>query len=149
MKPLQAIIVAILVVVGALYWYSGQQQQHYDADAQKYLRQALTDIGSWQRENVKKHLALQTLAAIDDAQLDALIERYHGLGAFKRLNDLQFARVTAALSFFSSNILLSYHGDAIFEHGNASLAVTVIANNGSFQIYNFSFGMPQINSTAN
>ena len=143
MKPLQAIIAAILVVVGALYWYSGQQQQHYDTDAQKYLRQALTDIGSWQRENVKRHLAPQTLAAIDDAQLDALIERYRGLGAFKRVDDLQFARLTAALSLFNSNTLLSYHGNAIFEHGSASLAVTVIASDGRFQIYNFSFGSPQ------
>lgn len=144
MKPLHTIIVVILAVVGALYWYSGQQQQHYDDDARQYLRQALTDIGSWQRDNVRKHLAPATLAAIDGAQLDALLERYRGLGAFQRADDLQFSRLAAALSFFSSNILLSYHGNAVFEHGSASLAITVIPHAGRFQIYNFSFGAPQI-----
>lgn len=144
MKPLHTIIVVLLCVVGGLYWYSYQQEEHYDAAAQRYLRQALTDISAWQRDTVKKHLTPQTLAAIDDAQLDALIERYRELGTFQRIDDLQFARLTAALSFFNSNILLSYHGNVRFEHGSASLAITLIPSNGGFQIYNFSFGSPEI-----
>ncbi len=145
MKPLQAIIIAILLAVGALYWYAGQQERHYDPAAQRYLRQALNDFGSWQRANIKKQLAPQTLAAIDDKQLDALIDRYRALGAFKQIDDLQFARLTAALSFFSSDILLSYHGTAVFEHGSATLTTTLVARDGQLQIYNFSFGAPHIN----
>ena len=143
MKLLHAIIIAILVVVGALFWYSGQQQQRYDEDAQRYLDTALRDIGQWQRGAIKQHLAEQTLQAIDDAQLDALIERYRNLGAFKSTENLQFARTTAALSLFGSNILLSYHGTARFEKGNAPLTATLIVREGRFRIYNFSFGSPQ------
>lgn len=146
MKPLQIIILVALLGAGLLYWYSGQQQAHYDAAAQRYMQQALGDIASWQRDNIKKHLTPAALANIDDKQIDALIERYRGLGAFKRVDDVQFARLTAALSFFNRNILLSYHGTARFEHGSASLAITLIPAEGRFQIYNFSFGSPQIAS---
>ena len=149
MKPLHAIIIVFLFSAGALYWYSYQQEQHYDAAAQRYVQQALRDFSSWQRENFKQHLAPQTLAAIDDAQLDALIERYRELGAFKRVDDLQFARLTTMLSFFGSNILLSYHGNVIFDNGSASLATTLIASDGRLQIYNFSFGAPQIKPVLN
>jgi hypothetical protein len=148
MKPLHAIVIAILFVVGALYWYATQQEQHYGPAAQRYLREALTDIGTWQREKIKRHLAPQTLAAIDDKQLDALIGRYRELGAFKRIDDLQFARLTAALSFFSSSILLSYHGTVVFEHGGATLTITLIAREGRLQIYNFSFGSPRFGAVA-
>ena len=148
MKPLQAIIVAILCVVGALYWYAGEQEKHYGPDARNYLNQALGAFGSWQRDRIKTQLAPPMLAAVDDAQLDALIDRYRALGGFRRIDDLAFARLMAALSFFSSNILLSYHGTAVFEHGSATLAVTLLANDGRLQIYNFSFGAPKINSTA-
>lgn len=148
MKALHTLIIVTLAAVGLLYWYSYQQEQHYDPAMQRYLNQALTDIGSWQRDNIKRHLSPQTLAAIDDKQLDALIERYRELGSFQQLDDLEFARLSAALSFFSSNILLSYHGNAVFAHGKASLAITVIAREGRFQIYNFSFGAPQMKTAA-
>lgn len=146
MKPLQIIIVIALGVVGLLYWYSGQQEQHYDASAQRYMQQALGDISSWQREKIKMHLAPAARANIEDQQIDALIERYRGLGTFKQIDDVQFARLTAALSFFNSNILLSYHGQALFEYGNVSLTLTLVVSNGNFQIYNFSFGAPQIHT---
>ncbi len=149
MNPLRIIIVVALFAVGLLYWYSKQQEAHYDAAAQRYMQQALTDIASWQRDKIKQHLTAAALANIDDKQIDALIGRYRELGAFKRVDDVQFARLTAALSFFSRNILLSYHGTARFEHGSASLAITLIAGEGRFQIYNFSFGSPQITPTAN
>ncbi len=148
MKTLHAIIVAALFAAGLLYWYAYQQEQHYDPAAQRYLKEALTDVGTWQRDNIKRHLAPQTLAVVGDEQLDALIERYRELGAFKRVDDLQFARLSAALSFFSSHILLSYQGNAFFEHGHTSLAVTLIAREGRLQIYNFNFGSPQIDSPA-
>ena len=144
MNPLRIVIVIALFAVGLLYWYSKQQEAHYDATAQRYLQQALTDISAWQRDQIKQHLTPAALANIDDKQIDALIERYRELGAFKRLDDMQFGRLTAALSFFNRNILLSYHGTARFERGNASLAITLVASEGRFQIYNFSFGSPQI-----
>ncbi len=147
-KPLRILIIVALFAAGLLYWYSGQQEAHYDAAAQRYMHEALRDIGSWQRDNIKHHLTPAALATIGDAQIDALIQRYRSLGAFKRIDDVQFARLTAALSFFSSNILLSYHGTARFDNGNATLALTLIVSGGRFQIYNFSFGSPQITAAA-
>lgn len=146
MKPLHTIIITILLVVGALFWHARQQQERYDAEAQKYVAIALRDISSWQGAPLQNHLAEQARAAIDDAQLDALTERYRGLGRFRRTENLQFAHITAALSMFSSNILLSYHGNAVFENGSASLAITLLVNDNRFRIYNFSLGNPQINA---
>jgi|KBSSwiStaDraftv2_1062776.scaffolds.fasta_scaffold37857_3 hypothetical protein len=143
-KPLQLATIVLLAIVGGLYWYSSQQQQRYDAAATQFLNAALTDIGSWQREALRRQLADEALQTVDNAQLDALIDRYRALGAFKQIEQLRFARLTAALSLFNRNTLLSYHGNAQFENGSAALTATIIVSNHRYRLYNFSLANPQL-----
>jgi hypothetical protein len=96
-KPLQLATIVILAVVGSLYWYAGKQQQRYDAAATQFLTQALADIARWEPEALRRQLSDEALSAIDDAQLVALTDRYRSLGAFKRIDEMQFTRLTAAL----------------------------------------------------
>ena len=72
----------------------------------------------WQREALQRQLAPMTLAASMMRSWTQSIERYRALGEFKRVDDLQFARLTTMLSLLAET-LLSYHGNVQFQHGNA------------------------------
>lgn len=143
-KPLHAITIVILIAVGGLYWYAGAQQQRYDEAASAYLRSAMTDIASWQAAAFRRQLAPEALAAIDDAHMDALVARYSGLGEFADTTDVQFGKLTAALSLFSGNTLLSYSGQVRFRNGTAHFTATLIHRDGQFRLYNINLGEPQL-----
>ncbi len=134
----------ILCVVGGLYWYSGVQQQRYDESATQYLRAAFADIGSWQRAALQRQLADDALRTMSDAQLDAIAARYRPLGNFAQLHEVQFARLTAAMSLLGRHRLLSYHGSAQFQHGNADFTATLVIRDDGFRLYNLSFSSPQL-----
>lgn len=143
-KPLQIIVIVILCVVGSLYWYAGRQEARYDAAATAYLQQALTAIGGWHSTALRRHLATEALDTASDQQLEAMAERYRPLGAFQSLQEVKFARLTAALSLFGSDTLLSYHGQARFANGTAQLTATLVVRDGSFKLYNFSLSSPEL-----
>lgn len=147
-KPLHLAIIVILLIVSAFYFYAGRQQERFNDAAVDYLRQALTDIGSWQPQALRRQFASEANAAVDDAQLRSLVERYRPLGAFKSLEEPQFARLTAALSLFHRDTLLSYSALARFEHGSAQVTATLVQRDGRFQLYNFNLGSPQFDSAA-
>jgi hypothetical protein len=144
LKPLQLIVLIILGVVGGLYWYAGNQQQRYDAAATAYLRSAFTDIGSWQRAALQRQLAEEARRTLNDEQLDAIVARYRALGTFAQLGDMEFSRLTAALSLLGRNRLVSYHGSAQFQHGTANFTATLLIHDDQFRLYNLSFSAPQL-----
>jgi hypothetical protein len=143
-KPLHIAVLAILLIVGLLYWYAGQQRQRYDDAVSAHLRSAVADISTWQVSALQQQLAPEALAAIDPAQLDALMLRYRPLGTLVDVEQLQFGRLAAALSLFSSNTLLSYSGQARFQNGSAHLTATLIVRDGQFRLYNINFGEPEL-----
>lgn len=143
-KPLHIFMLIMLLIVGGLYWYAGQQQQRYDVAASAYLRSAIADISSWQADALQRQLAEEAWAAIDNAQRDALIMRYQPLGALLSIEELQFGRLAAALSLFSNRTLLSYSGLAHFQNGSAHLTATLVLRDGRFQLYNINFGEPEL-----
>lgn len=143
LNPLQLIVLIILGVVGGLYWYAGNQQQRYDESATQYLRTAFKDIGSWQRAALQRQLAEEARRTLSDAQLDAIVERYRTLGEFAQLGDMEFSRLTAAMSLLGRNRLLSYQGSAQFQHGTANFTATLLIQGDDFRLYNLSFSAPQ------
>lgn len=145
LNPLQLIVLIILGVVGGLYWYAGNQQQRYDEAATRYLRSALTDIGSWQRAALQRQLADEARRALSDEQLDAIVERYRVLGAFAQLGEMEFSRLTAALSLLGRHRLVSYQGSAQFQNGSANFTATLLIHDNEFRLYNLSFSAPQLN----
>ncbi len=143
-RPLHVVVLIILLCVGVLYWYASQQQQRYDATASSYLRSAVTEISTWQAPALQHQLDADALVAIDKTQLDALLIRYRSLGELIDIDELQFGRLAAALSLFSSNTLLSYSGQARFQNGSAHLTATLIVRDGQFRLYNINFGEPAL-----
>lgn len=143
-KPLHLVTVIILVLVGSLYWYSGSQQERYDAPASAYLRAALTDIASWDSAALRRQLAPEASAAIDDAQMQALMARYRELGAFEDVTELHFGRLAAALSLLGGHTLLSYSGQARFANGTTPFTATLVHRDAQFRLYNLNFGELQM-----
>ena len=143
-KPLHFAVLVILLIVGALYWYSGQQQQRYDVAASAYLRSAVSDIGNWQAAALQRQLAPAALTAIDQTQIDALMLRHRPLGVLISLDDLQFGRLAAALSIFNGDTLLAYSGQARFQNGSVHLTATLILSQGQFRLYNINFDEPKL-----
>lgn len=152
LKPLQLIVLIILCVVGGLYFYAGSQQQRYDESATQYLRTAFKDIGSWQRAALQRQLADEARRTLNEAQLDAIVERYRSLGEFNKLGDIEFSRLTAAMSLLGRHRLLSYHGSAQFQHGTTNFTATLLVpkdiHDNEFRLYNLSFSAPQLHGVS-
>lgn len=142
-KPLHVATLIILIVVGGLYWYAREQEHRHGEAASAYLRAALTDIGSWNSDALRRQLAPETLAAIDAAHMEALVSRYRELGPFVAVDDPRFGTLTAALSLLGGNALLSYSGRARFQNGSAHFTATLIRHDARFRLYNLNFGEPQ------
>lgn len=144
LKPLHIAIIAILLAVGGLYLYGGQQQQRHDEAARAYLQQALTDISRWQPDALERHLAAPARAAVTAEQQRAVLDRYRALGELQSLQDVRFERLTAALSLFSGDTLLGYSAEARFARGTAHVAATLVLEDGRFRLYNFNLSSPQL-----
>lgn len=140
---LNTFIIASLVLFGGLYYYSGQVENHYSDNANRYLNAALTSISSWQTPDLKAQLSAATLAQVDDSQLDKLCAEYAQLGKFQRMEELQFSRLSGALSLFSEPPRLSYSSNVHFEHGSAVMTATLTLENQRFKLYNFNLGKPE------
>ncbi len=144
-KPLHLAVLLILVVAGALYLYAMQQERRHDAAARDYLQQALAEVANWQPQSLRRHLAPAAQQAVSDEQLDALVERYRELGSFRRIDELRFTRLTAALSLLKGDTLLGYSGTVHFEHGSAHLSAMLQVDAQGYHLYNFNLSTPQQN----
>ncbi|MFT4918981.1 MAG: hypothetical protein ACI8RU_001599 [Zhongshania aliphaticivorans] len=140
---LNIFIIASLILFGGLYYYSGQVEDHYSENAERYLKTALVSISSWQTEDLKAQLSTATLAQVDDQQLRKLCAEYARLGEFQRMGELQFSRLSGALSLFSEPPRLSYSSNVHFEHGSAVMTATLTLENQRFKLYNFNLGKPE------
>lgn len=134
---LRVFIVAGLVLFGSLYYYSGEVEKHYEDNARRYLSNALQRISSWETDALKEELSQATLSHVSDEQLAALAEQYRSLGAFDRMDELHFSRLSGALSLFAESPRLSYSGKIYFEQGAAVMTATLTLQNQRFKLYNF------------
>ena len=128
-------IIVCLALFGWIYWQTGQQQEHYDSVAPQAIETILSDVSQWRAEPLKRHLSEQAAAVISDQQLSTLTAQYRPLGAFKAVKVLEFSRLAAAFSLFSSP-KANYSGTAEFEQAEAHFTITLVQQAGQFKIYN-------------
>jgi hypothetical protein len=142
-KPLHLTLLLVLLAAGGLYLYAMQLERRHDAAARDYLQRTLAEVANWQPQSLRRHLAPAAQQAVTDEQLDALVERYRELGGYRRIDDLQFARLTAALSLLGGNTLLGYSGTVRFEQGSAHLSAVLLVDAQGYHLYNFNLSSPQ------
>ena len=134
---LRVFIIAGLILFGSLYYYSDQVEEHYEENARRYLDSALQRISSWEPEALKNELSQATLSHVSDAQLAELVEQYRSLGAYERMDELNFSQLSGALSLFAESPRLSYSGKIYFAHGAAVMTATLTLQDQRFKLYNF------------
>lgn len=137
-KPLNLFVLACLLIIGGLYFYSGQQEGRYRDTAVPYLRSAMHDISEWEVDAIWPHLSPQAQEVVTREQLGNLLVRYQPLGEFSTMEEPEFSRLAAVLSLLSPGRKISYSFKAYFENGEASVTATLsVDEDGSFSLYNF------------
>lgn len=139
---LMMLSVVLLLIAGALYFQAGQMERRYQDEAERYLRQTLTELSDWRGSTLRGHLSDEARAVVDDASADRLLAEYRGLGALRRLEDIRFSRLSSALSVFSRQRRLGYSATGHYEDGQVDVTVTLLAAPDGLRIYNINFGRP-------
>lgn len=138
---LRIFILASLLLFGALYYYSGQVEQHYADNAPMYLRSALEEISAdWQADRLRAQLSVDTRDNVSDTQLAKLTAHYAHLGRFVTMDEPVFSRVSGALGIFADKPRLGYSSQVRFENGSAVMTATLTVEHERFRFYNLSFG---------
>lgn len=133
---LRIIVFILLTGIVAIYFYTGRQEDHYSTSAPKAINQILTEISSWEKPVLLRHLADETKQTINDDQLDQLFKMYKSFGRFRSINELSFSRAASAFSLIGEK-RINYAGTAHFDTGLVNINMTLVERGGYFKIYNF------------
>lgn len=126
----------MLALCVGLYFYTQEQKDYYDRVAVPVATNMITEISSWEKAVLLKHLSQEAQETLDERQLNRLLEHYRGFGRLKTASNFQFSTVASALSLLGGS-KINYSADAVFENGPAIINVTLVPVGNSFKIYNF------------
>lgn len=145
MRPaLPAVVIVLLCLFAGLFLYTSRQRDHYQSQAESYLRESLAAISDWQAKPLTERLAPEARAAVTSEQLQTLLAHYRPLGQLQRIDAIEFTRLASALSILSEPPRLGYQIHAIYEGGEADIAITLLAHDSGLQIYNFNLASPAL-----
>lgn len=73
-NQLRAICFIFLIIVAALYVYTGNQEEHYNATAPSQIAYMLADIDSWEESSLRDHLSQEAKDVITAEQLSNVFQ---------------------------------------------------------------------------
>ena len=135
-QTLRIIIAILLTLVIMLYFYTNREKDYYSKSAEPAVAQILDEISSWEKQVLLIHLTPEAKQAVNDEQLDKLINIYRGFGRFRSIQELNFSRTVSAFSLLGEK-RINYSGIANFDSSPVSLNITLVERGGFFLIYNF------------
>jgi hypothetical protein len=135
-QTLRLIVFSMLTLVVMLFFYTSQQKTYYQKTALPAVGQILTEISSWEKQALYRHLAPETQQTVNDVQLEELLHQYRPFGRFRSIDELDFSRTISAFSLFGEE-RVNYSGTVNFEAGLVNINITLVARRGFFLIYNF------------
>lgn len=141
---LPAVVIVLLCLSAGLFLYSSHQRDHYQSQAESYLRESLAAISSWQAKPMIDRLAPEARGVVTSGQLQTLLAHYRPMGKLQRIDSIEFARLASVLSILSETPRLSYQVHAVYEGGEADIAITLLARDSGLQIYNFNLASPEL-----
>lgn len=133
---LRIIVFILLTGIVAIYFYTGRQEDHYNANTPKAINQILTEISAWEKPVLFRHLAEEAKQTINDEQLSQLFNLYRRFGRFRSIDELSFSRTASAFSLIGEK-RIHYAGTAYFDIGLVNVNITLVERGGYFKIYNF------------
>ena len=135
-QTLRLIVFSILTLVVMLFFYTSQEKTYYQRNALPAVEQILTEISSWEKPALFRHLTPEAQQTVNDAQLEELLSQYRSFGRFISINDLDFSRTISAFSLFGEK-RVNYSGTVNFENGLVNINITLVARGGYYLIDNF------------
>ena len=135
-QTLRIIIGILLTSVIMLYFYTNREKDYYSKSAEPAIVQILTEISSWEKQALLTHLTPEAKQAVNDEQLDRLINFYRDFGRFRSIQELNFSRTVSAFSLLGEK-RINYSGIANFDSSPVNLNITLVERDGFFLIYNF------------
>lgn len=134
---LRLIIAVLLTIIIMLYFHANREKNFYSNTAEPAVVQILTEISTWQKEPLLRHLApeaKQTIAG--EEQLEQLLDHYRSFGRFYSIDELEFSRTASAFSLFGEK-RINYSGIADYSTGPVNVNITLVERGGYFLVYNF------------
>ncbi|TXI20778.1 MAG: hypothetical protein E6Q62_00525 [Nitrosomonas sp.] len=135
-QTLRIIIAIMLTLVIMLFFYTGREKDFYNKSAEPAVAQILTEISSWEKQALLIHLTPEAVQAVNNEQLDKLLNLYRGFGKFRSIQEINFSRTVSAFSFIGEK-RINYSGIANFDVGPVSFNITLVERGGYFLVYNF------------
>ncbi len=142
-NPLRIVIIILLLIMAALYAYTGKQETHYQTIAPDEISYMLQDIDNWQADSLNQHLSLEAKTVVTPSQLSNVLNLYRPLGNFQRIEELHFSRLASALSLVGKKYI-GYSGTARYSKGLAELTITLVEEDGQLKISNINMSSPAI-----
>lgn len=135
-QTLRIIMAVLLTAALMLYFYTNREKDYYSKSAEPAVTQILTEISTWQKQALMIHLAPEAKQAVNDEQLDKLINFYRSFGRFQSIEELNFSRIVSAFALVGEK-RINYSGIANFDAGLVYLNITLVERGGFFLVYNF------------
>ena len=135
-QTLRIIMAILLTLAIMLYFYTNREKDYYSKSAEPAVAQILAEISSWEKQALMIHLAPEAKQAVNDEQLDKLMNFYRGFGRFRSIQELNFSRTVSAFSLVGEK-RINYSGTANFDTGLVNLNITLVERGGFFLVYNF------------
>ena len=134
---LRIISLVLLGLCAGLYFYTAEQEAYYDRQVRPVVNDMLMDIGQWQKPALLHHLSPAARNTLSDQQIEQLLQRYRQFGALQSFEPLQFSKLASAFSLLGDS-KINYQTNAQFDQAQGHINITVIAEAGSYKIYNLS-----------
>ena len=135
-QTLRVIMVIFLTSVIMLYFYTNREKDYYSKSAEPAVAQILSEISSWDKQALLIHLTPEAQQAVNDEQLEKLINFYRSFGRFRSIQELNFSRTVSTFSLLGEK-RINYSGIANFDSSPVNLNITLVERGGFFLIYNF------------
>jgi len=129
-----AIAIVAVIIGGVLIAKKGLSR---DADAKTYVDQSVVAIcGKWDRQQLIDRASPELLAAIKPEELTTLFERLSSAGPLLKYEG---ANGQASMMVYNGNskVTAKYVAKALFAHGEGTINISLIQNDGRWRILGF------------
>ena len=129
------LIFLFFALIGLWAW---KEQSDYESTAVPYLRSVVPEIATWNPDIAWNYFDDEVRDTISREDHAKIIHYLSVLGTLKSLGHPQFRQVTSSATIRTGvRKLVVYQIPAEFEHGDASINVTLLDRGGQFSIYSF------------
>jgi len=142
---LGGVFLVLLLGIALFVGYAAHEGQALDASSKKYVEESVPPIFStWSKDELLKRSSPQMLEVIrkNPQQLDRLFLKLSALGSLKSFSVTGGDSNVVYMTRDGKVTTASYVGRAIFEKGNAQIAVRLIQLSGNWHILSFRVSSP-------